>query len=475
LHSQNNHTTYPVIIAGGVGERLWPLSRTHFPKQFQNIIGEHSLFQQTALRLNVEGFHPPLIICNEEHRFIVAQQLQAIGISPMDIILEPESKNTTPAIAIAAAHINNNVAGSAMLLITPADHYIDKSEAFISQALSLANEPIAKEAIITFGISPHRPETHYGYIKPSNSNHSSLHPVEAFIEKPDLATAEKLLKEGSWHWNAGIFVATAHTLQTAIKEHANEVYDAVEQSLTKASKDLDFIRLEAKAFAQSPNISFDYGVMEKASNIYVSPIAITWNDLGSWNAVKEYFKKDAHGNHTKGDVVTHETSNCCIFSDETLIATSGVSDLNIISFGNATLIANNEANLKALIKEIKVDGFDEYTEKSGTTHRPWGRYQILNQFEKCKVKKITIYPDESISLQKHELRTEHWIVTKGSATVQIGEKTFTLTENQSAYVPQGEIHKIENNQKQNLEIIEVQYGSECIEEDIIRLAYKYQR
>lgn len=466
----------PVILSGGSGTRLWPLSRSLHPKQFLDFFGKNSLFQKAALRVkNSEAFHNPIIICNNEHRFIAAEELQNINISPKSIILEPIGRNTAPAVAIAALNITDK--NDDLILVMPSDHIIEDEEKFISHvknAAKAANEGY----LITFGIIPDKAETGYGYIKQGKKleNFTEVLAVEKFIEKPQKEIAEKFIKDGGYLWNSGIFMFKASVYLEILQNLQKDIFNSCENSYKNAVKDLDFIRLATEDFEKCENISIDYAVMEKAEKVAVVPVNIGWSDVGNWQAISEISKKDADGNSLVGDCTALRTKNCYVNSRSGIVATIGVEDLIIVSLKDVTLIANknNSQDVKELFEILKNQKREECHQNTKTL-RPWGSFETVDLGDRFKVKRITVKSGASLSLQMHTKRSEHWVVVKGEATVTCGEREFILNEDQSTYIPIGEKHRLENKGGNLLEIIEVQTGSYLGEDDIVRFSDIYGR
>lgn len=472
---------YPLVLAGGYGTRLWPLSREKFPKQFQSLIGQASLLQTTLKRLHGIANHAPTLLCNKEHRFLVAEQLQQISIKA-DIILEPVPRNTAPAIAIGALHLLKKDP-EAVLLVTPSDHWIS-DEVHFSSIVQLAAEYAKQGNIVTFGMLPARSEIDYGYIEVSRlENQTTEHPVYSllrFIEKPELSKAQTYLESGKYLWNSGIYCFRADTYMAALQHYQPAIFQAVNEAYNQANQDDDFIRIDEPAFAASPNISIDYAIMEKiddTKNISAKVISIDgWSDIGSWGAIWEVSDKDEHNNVVSGDVVLLNSSNSYIRAEHRLVATIGVHDHIIVETDDAVLIADkNQLHLiKNVIEQLKVSARREHSEHL-LVRRPWGHYECIDKAERYQVKRITVNPGKALSLQIHHHRSEHWVVVKGVAQITCAEKVFLLHENQSTYIPSGMAHRLENPGIIPLELIEVQSGSYLGEDDIIRLHDNYGR
>lgn len=460
----------PVLLSGGVGSRLWPFSREHYPKQCLKLTDSlSSLMQQTLLRTNRLDVQSPLVVCNDDHRFLIAQQLQDIGVSDAKVMLEPVGKNTAPAVALAAFEMLQN-GEDALMLVLPADHVIRDAKAFeaaVTQAQVLAEQ----NAVVTFGIKPTRPETGYGYIKSGPD-----FDVEQFVEKPDLATAQAYLKSGDFLWNSGMFLVKASQYLRELKQHRADIYDAVEAAYQLRSEDLDFIRIDHDAFAKCPSESIDYAVMEHTKNAKVVPYDGDWSDIGAWDALYDYKEKDVDQNVISGDVMAEGTTNSLIRAESRLVATVGVDNLVIVETADAVLIMDKDQSqdVKKIVSRIKSEGRQEHAFHT-TVHRPWGSYQTVDQCERHQVKRIMVKPGEKLSVQMHHHRAEHWVVVKGTAKVLNGEKEVLLTENESTYIPVGVVHALENPGKIPLEIIEVQSGGYLGEDDIVRFSDRYGR
>lgn len=465
----------PVILAGGSGTRLWPLSRQQHPKQFLNLFGDQSMLQQTLLRLQgIPDLADPIVVCNEDHRFTVAEQLKDIGLKG-DIILEPVARNTAPAIALAALQAKK-ISNDATLLVLPADHLIKNIEAFHS-AIDIALQCAEGGSLVTFGIVPTRPETGYGYIEANASAvNTSIVKVKQFVEKPDKATAEKYLADGNYFWNSGMFVFGAGSFLDQLKEHCKESIAPVSSSFINAASDIDFIRVDSVAFSGSPNISIDYAVMEKSDNVHCVPLDVGWSDVGCWRSYWEANDKDENGNSLIGDTLPISTKNTLIYSKDKLVSTIGVENLVIINTADAVLVIDKKhaQNVKETIDQLKeADRTEHATHRE--VHRPWGSYDSIDFGERFQVKRITVKPGASLSLQMHYHRAEHWIVVRGTATVQRGKEEILLSENESTYIPLGVTHRLTNPGKLPLELIEVQSGSYLGEDDIVRLDDAYRR
>ena len=467
----------PVILSGGSGTRLWPLSRSLNPKQFLNLIDEYSLFQKTALRVNnQEIFHSPIVVCNNEHRFIAAEDLQKIEINPKLIILESVGRNTAPAITVAALNAFESK-NDDLILVMPSDHIILDEKAFLESVQS-SIKAAQDGYLITFGIVPNAAETGYGYIKKSQklSGFDNIFAVEKFIEKPKKDVAEAFLKQGDYLWNSGIFMFRASTYLEVLQKLEKDIFIHCCGAYNKAVKDLDFVRLFAEEFEKCPNISVDYAVMENAEKVVAVPINVGWSDVGNWQALSEISPKDRDGNNVIGDVVTLNTKGCYINSKINLVTTIGVENLIIIALKDATLIANksNAQDVKEMFEILKNQKRDQCTAHTKVL-RPWGSFETIDISDRFKVKRITVKPKAALSLQMHNHRAEHWVVVKGTAHVVCGSKEFVLTEDESTYIPVGKKHRLENKGQIPLEIIEVQTGNYLGEDDIIRFSDIYGR
>ncbi|GGA25558.1 mannose-1-phosphate guanylyltransferase/mannose-6-phosphate isomerase [Dyella nitratireducens] len=466
----------PLILSGGSGTRLWPVSRRNLPKQFLSLSGNGTLFQQTVARTRkLPDVTAPVIVASEDHRFLAADQLLEVGIKDATILLEPAARNTAPAIALGALKAVERDP-QALLLVLPADHLIGDTESFVAavqQALPAAGDGW----LVTFGIRPDRPETGFGYIRRAEPIGSSAFRVERFVEKPDLATAEGYVKDGGYDWNSGMFLFKAARYLEELGQHAPEMLEAVRKAYATGHGDLDFVRVDADAFAKVPDNSIDYAVMEKTSRAAVVPVSCAWSDIGSWSALWLSGQHDEQGNQREGDTLTVDTRNSLLRShDRHMIATVGVDDLIVVSTPDATLVAHRNAaqDVKKVVDQLKASGRTEHSFHR-VVHRPWGSYDSLEAGGRFQVKRIVVKPGASLSLQKHHHRAEHWIVVSGTAEVTCDEKVFLLAENQSTYIPLGSVHRLRNPGKVPLELIEVQSGSYLGEDDIVRFDDVYGR
>jgi mannose-1-phosphate guanylyltransferase / mannose-6-phosphate isomerase len=465
----------PVILSGGSGTRLWPSSRTLYPKQLLALHSTHSMLQETVLRVHdMEDLATPIIICNEEHRFIIAEQLQQISLHNADIILEPGGRNTAPAATIAALFAKNKHK-RATLLVLPADHLIQNKTAF-QDMVRIGNKAAHKGALVTFGVKPTQPETGFGYIQQGKAINTDYFTVKQFVEKPDLPTAKTYIQNNDYWWNSGMFMFDAGVLIAEAKQHAPTILTSCQQALDSAQKDLDFVRLDAAAFAQCPADSIDYAIMEKTHNAVVVPFHNQWSDLGSWSSLWEVLPKDDNNNVLSGDVLTEKVSNSYIRADNRLVAAIGMDNHIIIETDDAVLVANKDhsQDVKQIVDQLKQSNRQEPHIHS-IVYRPWGHYQTVDQGERFQVKRIHVKPGAKLSLQMHYHRAEHWIVVTGTAKVTRGDDEIVLSENESTYIPVGTKHRLENPTKLPLEIIEVQSGSYLGEDDIVRYDDDYQR
>ncbi len=462
-----------VIIAGGSGSRLWPLSRTNYPKQFINLMSHNSMLQDTMLRVPNDLSHSPYIICGESTRFLVAEELQKINTVSPNIILEPLSKNTAPAIALAAFDAIKK-GDDPVLVVLASDHVVKDKKAF-HKALYSAKKVAENNKLVTFGVVPTHPETGYGYIKKGKPL-SIGYNVSEFVEKPSKEVANDYLSSGNYLWNSGMFVFKASVYLDELKKLSPKIFSICEQAIKKSSQDLDFIRVEKEIFEKCPEDSIDFAVMEKTTDSVVIALDAGWSDVGSWSSLYELSNKDESSNVVFGDVITHETSNTYIRGADRLIATLGVKDLVIVDTKDALMVSHKDSaqDVKKIVNELKSKDRSEYSLHREVV-RPWGKYDSIDSGERYQVKRITVNPGAKLSVQMHHHRAEHWIVVSGTAKVSIGDKEIMLCENQSTYIPIGEIHALENPGKIPLELIEVQSGSYLGEDDIVRLQDRYGR
>lgn len=467
----------PVILSGGAGTRLWPLSRELYPKQFLPLAGEHSLLQQTVLRLQgLPDMAPPLVVCNEEHRFLVAEQLRAAGVEGAAIVLEPAGRNTAPAVALAALHVNARHGGDALMLVLPSDHLIADAQAFRRAVLD--GVPAATTgALVTFGVRPTRPETGYGYIRAGDAlDAGAARRVLAFFEKPDAEHAKAYVASGEYLWNGGMFLLGAGSYLAELERHAPAIAGACRAAFDAVSADLDFVRVAREAFLTSPSDSIDYAVMERTDRAAVVALDAGWSDVGSWDALLDAQPSDAAGNVLSGDVLVEDASGSLIRSEGRLVAALGVKNLIVVETADAVLVADRARaqDVKRLVERLKAQRRDEPLVHR-QVFRPWGSYEGLVQSGRFQVKRIVVKPGASLSLQMHHHRAEHWVVVKGTARVTCGDDVRLLAEDQSTYIPIGTAHRLENPGRIELEIIEVQSGSYLGEDDIVRFEDHYGR
>lgn len=470
----------PVIMAGGTGSRLWPLSRKLFPKQFLKVATENTMIQETLLRLSGLETAQPLTICNEEHRFIVAEQLREIN-ELGTIILEPVGRNTAPAIALAAL-TELNKGNDPVLLVLAADHVIENTDEF-QRVVKNSAELAAAGKLVTFGIVPSQAETGYGYIRQGKAvTGTSGFDVAEFVEKPDLDTAKSYLESGDYLWNSGMFMFKASRYVEELTKFNPEIITVCKRALAHTSTDLDFVRVDETEFTQCPDDSIDYAVMEPlcraegSESVVVVPLDAAWNDIGSFSAIWDLKDKDENGNVHQGDVLSYSSTNSLVIAEQKLVATVGVDNIIVVETKDSILVANkdNVQDVKKIVEQLKALGRTE-ADIHRQVYRPWGHYDSIDFGERDQVKRITVKPGEKLSIQMHHHRAEHWIVVAGTAKVTNGDKTFLLTENQSTYIPAGEIHALENPGVLALELIEVQSGSYLGEDDIVRFEDRYGR
>ncbi len=466
----------PLILSGGSGTRLWPVSRRNLPKQFLALAGRETLFQQTVARTqHLPAVQAPIVVASEDHRFLAAEQLLQSWVNGAAILLEPCARNTAPAIALGAMHALARDP-DAMLLVLPADHLIGDGEQFVDAVTRAI--PVAQAGwLVTFGIRPDRPETGFGYIRRAEALPEGGFRVERFVEKPDAATADGYVADGGYDWNSGMFLFSAARYLEELGKHAPQMLAAVRAAYASASTDLDFVRIDGELFAAVPDNSIDYAVMEKTQRAAVLPVSCGWSDIGSWSALWMAGERDGDGNLREGDTLTVDTHNSLLRSHERhLIATVGVDDLIVVTTPDATLVAHRDAaqDVKKIVDQLKSSGRSEHS-LHRVVQRPWGSYDSLEAGERFQVKRIVVKPGASLSLQKHHHRAEHWIVVSGTAEVTCDQKVFLLGENQSTYIPLGSTHRLRNPGKVPLELIEVQSGSYLGEDDIVRFDDVYGR
>lgn len=463
----------PVIMAGGSGTRLWPLSRGNYPKQFLALSGEQTMLQSTLSRLNGLTHNPAMLICNEEHRFIAAEQVRQLGVKHSGIFLEPVGRNTAPAIALAAFKAIEQ-GEDPLLLVLAADHVIENTAAF-QKSVREASELARKDKLVTFGIVGNKPETGYGYIKRGEQFDTGF-VVDAFVEKPDSKTAEQYIQSGDYYWNSGMFLFKASRYLCELKTHRPDIYAACEKAMQVQNNDLDFIRVDKESFEACPDESVDYAVMEQTKDAVVVPMDAGWSDVGGFAALWEVSPQDENGNAFTGDVKAVDTKNTLVFSEDKLVATVGVEDLVIVNTKDAVLVAHKDKSqhVKMIVQQLKDEQRSE-AKLHREVYRPWGKYDSVDNGERFQVKRITVKPGAKLSVQMHHHRAEHWIVVSGTAKVQIDDTEQFVTENESVYIPITAVHALENPGKVDLELIEVQSGSYLGEDDIVRFEDRYGR
>jgi mannose-1-phosphate guanylyltransferase/mannose-6-phosphate isomerase len=489
----------PVILSGGAGTRLWPLSRELYPKQLLALLGERTMLQQTALRLEGLGASAPVIVCNEAHRFLVAEQLRQLGIEPRATVLEPFGRNTAPAIALAAhaalatpaatgargpvasevggaraSESSGSMSADPVLLVLPADHVMRNVPAF-HRAVHTALGAAEQGQLVTFGIVPSSPETGYGYIQ-RGAPSGEVYRIQRFVEKPSQERAREFLESGEYYWNSGMFMFRARRYLAELERFAPEIAQVCEEAFRAAKSDLDFTRIESPAFDRCPADSIDYAVMEKTSDAVVVPLDAGWSDVGSWAALHEASEADGHGNVARGDVICEDSQGCYLYSESRLLAAVGLRDHVVVETKDAVLVApkSQVQDVKKLVFRLKERGRYEHS-LHREVFRPWGSYDSIENGPRFQVKRLKIKPGATLSLQMHHHRAEHWIVVSGTARITRGDEVFLLEENQSTYIPIGVKHRIDNPGKIPLHIIEVQSGSYLGEDDIVRFEDRYGR
>ncbi len=477
----------PVILSGGAGTRLWPYSRQAYPKQFLSFTGKNTLLQDTAARiagmaLQDSAFEalPPLFVCNELHRFLVAEQLKHLGLGKATILLEPAGRNTAPALTLAALHAAVD-GQDPVLVVMPSDHYIRDSVHFQERVLDAVR--LAGEGhLVTFGIVPDRPETQFGYIRKGRKMDGTTFELDAFVEKPGMETAMQYLASGDYLWNSGLFVMQASIWLEQVSLHCPDIKRVCTQALEKSRRDGDFIRVDQQLFKQSASDSIDYAVMEKITRresgrqALVLPLDVGWSDLGSWPALREIRGQDKDGNVSHGDVFTKDAKNSLLFAQDRFLAALGIEDLVVIETPDAVLVAHKDyaQDVKCITEHLQESARSEHIFHT-KVHRPWGAYESIDNGARYQVKRLTVNPGATLSLQMHHHRAEHWVVVRGTARVTRGEESFLLSENESTFIPLGVRHRLENPGSITLEIIEVQSGSYLGEDDIVRFEDKYNR
>jgi mannose-1-phosphate guanylyltransferase/mannose-6-phosphate isomerase len=496
-------TIYPVILAGGSGSRLWPLSREHYPKQFLPLISSSSMLQETVRRLSsIENVASPIAVCNELHRFTLTDQMRATGVEPASVIVEPAGRNTAPALTLAALRAQQLIDKGdedPILLVMPSDHLITDTEGF-QQAIRLGASLASQGYLVTFGVVPDGPETGYGYIKKGDtigSTDESAFRLEAFVEKPGHDTAEEYVESGQYFWNSGIFMMRAEVWLSELAYHRSDIAEVVREAYSKGREYfeyIDYFQPDLETFLNCPSDSIDYAVMEKAALSFngtnfsppsktqratgcaVVPIDVGWSDIGAWSALWQHREQDEAGNVVQGDVYTDSTKNSLLIGQHRLVATVGLEDVVVIETADAVLVARKDRvqDVKEIVQRLRDEGRPE-ANIHRKVHRPWGTYEVLDSGPGFQVKRLTVNPGASVSLQFHHHRAEHWVVVRGTARVTRNEEVFLLTENESTSVPKGMQHRLENPGKLPLEIIEVESGEYLGEDDIVRLQDNYDR
>jgi mannose-1-phosphate guanylyltransferase/mannose-6-phosphate isomerase len=466
----------PVILSGGAGSRLWPLSRKALPKQLLALAGAQTMIQETVARVRGEGFSAPIVISGQDHRFLIAEQLRAAGVSDARIILEPAGRNTAPAAAVAALKILEDDPDG-LLLLMPSDHVVGNPEAFMA-AVAIAAQAARTGALVTFGIEPSAPETGYGYIKSAGALEGvpGALVVERFVEKPDRATAESYIKSGAYYWNSGMFLFGARAFIKEMERLEPGMLACCQGAIAHAHRDMDFIRLGEAAFLACPSQSIDYAIMEHAAVAAVVPVEMGWNDVGSWQSLWDISPRDASGNVLLGDVVTQKSTDSYIRSEGPLVAVVGIENLVVVATKDAVLVSHRDStqDVKKIVEQLEARGGDQHINHA-LVHRPWGSYESVDEGDRFQVKRIIVKPGAKLSLQMHHHRAEHWIVVSGSALVTCDDKEFLLQENESTFIPLGSRHRLENPGKVPLHLIEVQSGGYLGEDDIVRFEDTYGR
>jgi mannose-1-phosphate guanylyltransferase/mannose-6-phosphate isomerase len=467
---------YPVILSGGSGSRLWPLSREYFPKPLLPLVSEKTLLQDTATRLdslNEQG--DAVYVCNEEHRFLVAEQVAELGKTPSTIILEPEGRNTAPALTLAALYLVKRDA-DAMMVVMPADHVMTAPQQFV-EAVEQGCHNAEQGALVTFGIVPASPETGYGYIKRDEQvDDTGAYRVAQFVEKPDRETAEQYVSEGDYFWNSGIFLMRADRWLDEISQHRPDIIKVCRQAMNKGLQDSDFFRVNRQDFHKCPADSIDYAVMEKTDRAVMMPISAGWSDIGAWSALWDVCPQDEDGNVKQGDVIAEDTRNAFLVAQHRCLATVGLDNVVVVETADAVLVASKDKaqDVKAIVSRLKESGREEH-KVHRQVYRPWGSYEGIDEGPRFQVKRLTVKPGAQLSLQMHHHRAEHWVVVKGTARVTCGDQIFDLHENESTYIPIGQRHRLVNPGNIPLEVIEIQSGSYLGEDDIVRFEDVYDR
>jgi mannose-1-phosphate guanylyltransferase/mannose-6-phosphate isomerase len=464
----------PVILSGGAGTRLWPLSRELHPKQLLPLVGSHTMLQDTVHRLTGLDVGAPIVVCNEAHRFLVAEQVRAAGVTPAAVVLEPAGRNTAPAIALAAHAALAADAGDSLLLVLPADHVIRDVAAF-HKAVEVASAAAVEGRLVTFGIVPSAPETGYGYIRRGRLS-GGTYQIAEFVEKPEAPRAQQFLTSGEYYWNSGMFLFRARRYLEELEKFAPDIASVCRNAFASAARDLDFTRIDAGVFGSCRSESIDYAVMERTADAVVVPLDAGWSDVGSWAALHAASGADSHGNVVRGDVVTEDTEGSYLYSESRLLATVGLRDCVVVETKDAVLVAPRDRvqDVKKLVARLKSENRYEHS-LHREVFRPWGSYDSIDNGERFQVKRLSVRPGGVLSLQMHHHRAEHWVVVSGTARITRGDDTFLLEENQSTYIPIGVRHRIENPGRIPLHIIEVQSGGYLGEDDIVRFEDRYGR
>lgn len=463
----------PVIMAGGSGTRLWPLSRGSYPKQFLKLVGDTTMLQQTYERAKEFTSENPIVICNEEHRFIAAEQLRLSGVKNPTLILEPAGRNTAPAIALAANHIIQEE--DAVMVVLSADHYIKDTQALVEQVRK-ASDAAVTGSMVTFGITPNQPETGYGYIKKSTKEAGGIFDIVQFVEKPNANLAQQYLDSGEYLWNSGMFVFTASAYLSELNEHRNDIASACKNAMAKAEMDMSFIRPDPEEFKLCADESIDYAVMEITQKAKVIPLTAGWSDIGAWSSLWDISAKTSDNNAIEGDVISVDSKDCYVHSHEKLTSILGLENIVVVDTKDALLVARKDRvqDIKKIVNEIK-ENHAPLAKTHREVYRPWGVYDSIDNGSRYQVKRITVKPEAKLSVQMHHHRAEHWIVVSGVAKVSIDGETSLVAENESVYIPVGSVHALENPGKIPLELIEVQSGSYLGEDDIVRFEDRYGR
>jgi len=477
FHEEGSAQIHPVILSGGAGTRLWPLSRASYPKQLLKLSSQRTMLQDTVARGLIDvGFAAPLLVCNEEHRFLVDDQLQQIGIKPQTILLEPKARNTGPAIAAAALWLLSRDP-DALMLVQPSDHVI-ASPADFHRAVMRGVAAAQEGRLVTFGIKPVRPDTGYGYIQSGEalSGGDGVFGVDRFVEKPDRETAQRFVDSGAFFWNSGIFLLSARAYLGELSRINPAMLDACERAVRDGQEDLAFFRLSAEPFGEAPSLSIDHAVMEHTTRAAVVPVDMAWSDVGSWPALRDIATADGDGNVLQGDVLAERMTNSYIRSEGRLVAAVGLDNVVVVATDDAVLVAdaNSAAEVSGIVAKLRGQNRSE-SQQHVTCHRPWGHYRSVDAGDRFQVKRITVKPGAKLSLQKHYHRAEHWVVVHGTAMVQRGEERMLVRENESVYIPIGTEHRLENPGKLPLQLIEVQSGPYLGEDDIVRVSDNYGR